>query len=287
MAMYRLTSGMAENSLPSLAETIRAYDLRADKSLGQHFLLDPHLLARIAQAAQVPEGVNVIEVGPGPGGLTRALLDTKARHITAIEYDKRAVAAITALAATTTRLSIIEADALKANLPALVPAPRAIVANLPYNIGTLLLVNWLQQAAQFQSMTLMFQLEVAERICAQPDSSAYGRVSVLTQWLCEVTMLMRIPAGAFAPPPKVESALIRVVPRADQPTQADLRLMERLTAAAFGQRRKMLRGALKSLGGDALCAQAGIESQRRAETLSVAEFVRLMQALQAREATQP
>lgn len=285
MAMYRLTSGMVENSLPSLAETIRTYDLRADKSLGQHFLLDPHLLARIAQAANLPEGVNVIEVGPGPGGLTRALLDTKAGHITAIEYDKRAVAAITALAATTTRLRIIEADALKADLPALVPAPRAIVANLPYNIGTLLLVNWLQRAGDFQSMTLMFQLEVAERICALPGGGDYGRVSVLTQWLCEVTMLMRIPAGAFAPPPKVESALIRIMPRAEQPSRAEIRLMERVTAAAFGQRRKMLRGALKSLGGEALCHEAGIAPERRAETLSVDEFVRLMRALQAREQT--
>lgn len=274
---------MAENSLPSLAETIRAFDLRADKSLGQHFLLDPHLLARIAQAANIPEGMNVIEVGPGPGGLTRALLETKASHVTAIEYDKRAVAAITALAVTTTRLSIIEADALKADLTALVPAPRAIVANLPYNIGTLLLVNWLHQARDFQSMTLMFQLEVAERLCAPPGSGAYGRISVLTQWLCDVTMLMRIPAGAFAPPPKVESALIRVTPKPEQPSRAELKAMERLTAAAFGQRRKMLRGALKSLGGEALCEKAGIDPQRRAETLSVAEFVRLMHEVQAQD----
>ncbi len=250
---------MAEISRPSLAEIIRAFDLRADKSLGQHFLLDPSLLARIAAAAGNLEGVNVIEIGPGPGGLTRALLETKAAHVTAIEYDKRAVAAITALAATTQRLSIIEADAMKADLPALVPAPRAIVANLPYNIGTLLLVNWLQQAAEFQSMTLMFQLEVAERICAEPNTSAYGRVSVLAQWLCEVTMLMRIPAGAFAPPPKVESALIRLIPRPAQPPREELKAMERLTAAAFGQRRKMLRGALKGLGGDTLCAKAGIQ----------------------------
>lgn len=272
---------MTEKTLASLAETIRAFDLRADKSLGQHFLLDPHLLARIAQAAHICEALNVIEIGPGPGGLTRALLATNAKHITAIEYDKRAVAAITALAATTSRLSIIEADAMKANLPSLVPAPRAIVANLPYNIGTLLLVNWLQQAHEFQSMTLMFQLEVAERICAQPNSRAYGRISVLSQWLCDVTMLMRIPAGAFAPPPKVESALIRLLPRPVQPPRAEIDLMARLTAAAFGQRRKMLRGALKPLGGEALCEAAGIEADRRAETLSVEEFVRLMRALQA------
>lgn len=271
---------MTEKNLASLAETIRAFDLRADKSLGQHFLLDPHLLARIAQAAALSEAVNVIEIGPGPGGLTRALLATKAKHVTAIEYDKRAVAAITALAATSARLSIIEADAMKIDLPALVPAPRAIVANLPYNIGTLLLVNWLQQAHEFQSMTLMFQLEVAERLCAQPHSRAYGRISVLSQWLCDVTMLMRIPAGAFAPPPKVESALVRLLPHPVQPSRAEIDLMARLTAAAFGQRRKMLRGALKPLGGEALCQAAGIEADRRAETLSVPEFVQLMRALQ-------
>lgn len=275
---------MAENTLISLAETIRTYDLRADKSLGQHFLLDPQLLARIAQAANIPAGMNVIEIGPGPGGLTRALLATQAAHVTAIEYDKRAVAAITALAATTSRLRIIEADAMKIDLLSLVPAPRAIVANLPYNIGTALLVNWLQQAEAFQSMTLMFQLEVAERICARPQSSAYGRVSVLSQWLCDVTMLMHIPAGAFAPPPKVESALIRLCPHDVQPSRDEIKAMERLTAAAFGQRRKMLRGALKSLGGEALCQAAGIAADRRAETLSVAEFVKLMQAMRAREA---
>lgn len=280
MAENSLTNNsLADLPLPSLAEVIRAFDLRADKSLGQHFLLDPSLLARIAAAAGDLEGVNVIEVGPGPGGLTRALLETKARHVTAIEYDKRAVAAITALAARYNRLSIIEADALKADLPALVPAPRAIVANLPYNIGTLLLVNWLEQAAEYKSMTLMFQLEVAERFCAQPNSGAYGRVSVLAQWLCDVTMLMRIPAGAFAPPPKVESALIRLVPHEEQPPRGALKAMERLTAAAFGQRRKMLRGALKQLGGEALCNKAGIDASRRAETLSVKEFTDLLRVL--------
>ncbi|MGO9817097.1 MAG: 16S rRNA (adenine(1518)-N(6)/adenine(1519)-N(6))-dimethyltransferase RsmA [Acidocella sp.] len=270
---------------PPLREIIKHFDLRADKSLGQHFLLDPDLLARIAAAAGDLAGVNAVEVGPGPGGLTRALLDTKAAHVTAIEYDPRAVAAITALAGLTDRLTIIHADAMKADIPALVPAPRAIVANLPYNIGTLLLVRWLQQAAQFQSMTLMFQLEVAERVCAAPDTSAYGRISVLSQWLCDVTMQMHIPAGAFAPPPKVESALVRLVPKPEQPSRQELRAMERLTAAAFGQRRKMLRGALKSLGGVELLEAAGIDPQRRAETLSVAEFETLMRALLTREAS--
>jgi 16S rRNA (adenine1518-N6/adenine1519-N6)-dimethyltransferase len=268
---------------PPLRAVIKDFDLRADKSLGQHFLLDPDLLARIAAAAGDLIGVNVVEVGPGPGGLTRALLGTGAAHVTAIEYDPRAVAAITALAGLTDRLTIVHADAMKADIPALVPAPRAIVANLPYNIGTLLLVRWLQQAAQLQSMTLMFQLEVAERVCAAPDTSAYGRISVLSQWLCDVTMQMHVPAGAFAPPPKVESALVRLVPKPEQPSRQELRAMERLTAAAFGQRRKMLRGALKSLGGVELLQAAGIDPQRRAETLSVTEFETLMRALLARE----
>ncbi len=267
---------------PPLRDVISTFNLRADKSLGQHFLLEPGLLARIAAAAGDLAGLNVVEIGPGPGGLTRALLDAGAAHVTAIEFDPRAVAAITALAGHTDRLSIIEGDAMKADIPALVPAPRAIVANLPYNIGTLLLVRWLHQAAAYHSMTLMFQLEVAERICAAPGSSAYGRISVLSQWLCEVSMQMHIPAGAFAPPPKVDSALVRLVPRAAQPSAAELRAMERLTAAAFGQRRKMLRGALKGLGGEKLLETAGIDPARRAETLSVAEFEELMRALLAR-----
>ncbi len=282
MPGHGLTSRMAQDSLdslPSLAAVIREFDLRADKSLGQHFLLDAGLLGRIAAAAGDLEGVNVIEIGPGPGGLTRALLARGARHVTAIEFDPRAVAAVQALAAATDRLTVIEADALRADLPALVPGPRAIVANLPYNIGTSLLVNWLHQAGEYQAMTLMFQWEVAARICARPGTGAYGRVSVLAQWLCEVTMLMRIPAGAFAPPPKVDSGLIRLTPRPAQPPAVEIKAMERLTAAAFGQRRKMLRGALKPLGGAALCEAAGLDPSRRAETLEVEEFLALLRAL--------
>jgi 16S rRNA (adenine1518-N6/adenine1519-N6)-dimethyltransferase len=268
---------MDETLLPPLREVIRTYDLRADKSLGQHFLLDPNLLASIAGQAEPLAGVNVIEIGPGPGGLTRALLATKANHVTAIEYDPRAVAAIKALAETSKgRLTIIQADAMKADLPALVPAPRAIVANLPYNIGTPLLVSWLMRAAEYQSLTLMFQLEVAERICAEPNTPAYGRLSVLAQWLCDVAIVMHIPASAFAPPPKVDSALIRLVPKANQPPKQQLQAMEKLTAAAFGQRRKMLRGALKGLGGNQLLEAADIDPARRAETLTVQEFEQLM-----------
>jgi len=266
--------------LPPLRDVITQFGLKPEKSLGQHFLLDPNLLARIAALAGPLEALNVIEIGPGPGGLTRALLAAGARHVTAIEYDPRAVAAIQALAGE--RLTILHADALKTDLVSLTPPPRAIVANLPYNIGTALLVAWLQHAAAFTSMTLMFQLEVAERICAAPGTPAYGRLSVLAQWLCEADIILHIPASAFSPPPKVDSALIRLVPRPDQPPPEELKAMEKLTAAAFGQRRKMLRGALKPLGGEALLNAAGIDPARRAETLSVAEFERLMREILAR-----
>ena len=259
-----------------LSDIVREFDLKADKSLGQHFLLDPNLLAAIAARAAPLTGLNVIEIGPGPGGLTRALLDSDAANVTAVEFDPRAVRAIEALAAEAEgRLTIIEADALRQDLTALVPAPRAVVANLPYNVGTPLLVSWLAQAGAFSAFTLMFQLEVAERICAAPDTDAYGRLAVLAQWLCETAIVMHIPAAAFAPPPKVDSALVRLIPRPNQPDRNQFRAMEKVTAAAFGQRRKMLRGALKSLGGETLLRAADIDPQRRAETLSVAEFVRL------------
>ncbi|HEY1856443.1 16S rRNA (adenine(1518)-N(6)/adenine(1519)-N(6))-dimethyltransferase RsmA [Acidocella sp.] len=267
-----------------LSDIVREFDLKADKSLGQHFLLDPNLLAAIAARAAPLTGLNVVEIGPGPGGLTRALLDSDAAHVTAVEFDPRAVRAIEALAADAEgRLTIIAADALRQDLTALVPAPRAVVANLPYNVGTPLLVSWLAQAGAFSAFTLMFQLEVAERICAAPDTDAYGRLAVLSQWLCETAIVMHIPAAAFAPPPKVDSALVRLIPRPNQPEQKQFRTMERVTAAAFGQRRKMLRGALKSLGGEALLRAADIDPERRAETLSVAEFVRLMETLLRRE----
>jgi len=262
---------------PSLRDIIAQFGLKPDKSLGQHFLLDPNLLSRIAAAAGPLAGLQVIEVGPGPGGLTRALLATQAAHITAIEFDPRAVAAIQALAEQSAgRLSILHADALKTNLAELTPAPRAIVANLPYNIGTPLLITWLAQAAAFTSLTLMFQLEVAERICATPNTPAYGRLSVLAQWLCDASIVMHIPASAFSPPPKIDSALIRLTPKPTQPTPQHFQTMERLTAAAFGQRRKMLRGALRAHGGEALLAAAGIDATRRAETLTVEEFERLV-----------
>jgi 16S rRNA (adenine1518-N6/adenine1519-N6)-dimethyltransferase len=265
---------------PALREVIAAFDLRADKSLGQHFLLDGNLIDKIRRCAEPLAGLNVIEIGPGPGGLTRALLNSEAAQVVALEIDSRAVAAIAALAATRPgRLRVIAGDALKADLPGLVPAPRAIVANLPYNAGTPLLLRWLAQAGEYQAMTLMFQLEVAERIVAPPGRGAYGRLSVISQFVCDAAIMMQVPASAFTPPPKIESAIVRLVPKATQPAPELFKAMERLTAAAFGQRRKMLRGALRGLGGEALLEAAGIAAERRAETLSVAEFERLMLAM--------
>jgi len=265
-------------NLPPLRDIIATYGLRPDKSLGQHFLLDPSLLTRIVTSAGPLTGIHVIEIGPGPGGLTRALLASDATSILAVEIDERAVAAMTALAATDPRLTIQSADALKINLPDHTPAPRAIIANLPYNVGTPLLIKWLAQAGEYQSMVLMFQLEVAARIAAAPNTSAYGRLSVLAQWLCEIDIAMHVPASAFSPPPKVESAIVRLRPKAAQPRVPEFKAMEKLTAAAFGQRRKMLRGALKPLGGEALLTRANIAPDRRAETLTVQEFERLMLA---------
>jgi 16S rRNA (adenine1518-N6/adenine1519-N6)-dimethyltransferase len=238
-------------------------------------LLDANLVARIARQAGDLAGRHVVEVGPGPGGLTRALLATEAAGVTAVEVDPRAIAAITELAAVSPRLRLVDGDALALDLSALVPAPRQIVANLPYNIASPLLVGWLRQAAAWERLTLMFQEEVADRICAAPDTPAYGRLSVIAQFVCVAEFRLRIPPAAFVPPPKVWSAVVVLTPRPVQPPPALFAAMERLTAAAFGQRRKMLRGSLKSLGGEALLGRAGIAPERRAETLSVAEFERL------------
>lgn len=258
--------------------------LDARKSLGQHFLLDEALCRRIAALSGNLAGRHVLEVGPGPGGLTRALLETPAADVTAVELDRRAVAALAELAtAYPGRLRVIEADALKTDPAALVPAPRRIVANLPYNVATPLLIGWLRGAAALEGMTLMFQQEVAERICAAPNTEAYGRLSVLAQWRCRCELLLRLPPGAFSPPPRVWSAVVGFTPHPEDPGQDLFRAMERLTAAAFGQRRKMLRGALKSLGdAEGLLAAAGIAGDRRAETLSVAEFDRMARVLLAR-----
>jgi 16S rRNA (adenine1518-N6/adenine1519-N6)-dimethyltransferase len=263
-------------SLPPLREVIQAHGLDARRKLGQHFLLDENLTAKIARQAGNLAGRHVVEVGPGPGGLTRALLETPAEAILAIELDPRAAEACRALAALRPgRLRVMEADALSLDLASLVPAPRQIVANLPYNVATPLLIGWLRQAASWERLTLMFQLEVAERIAAPPDSENYGRLSVLVQWTCVTSLMMRIPPSAFTPPPKVMSAVIGLMPRPGQPDAALFAAMERVTAAAFGQRRKMLRGSLRALGGEALLEAAGIHGERRAETLTTGEFEKL------------
>jgi 16S rRNA (adenine1518-N6/adenine1519-N6)-dimethyltransferase len=258
---------------------IARHGLDARRTLGQHFLLDANLTARIARQAGDLAGRHVVEVGPGPGGLTRALLDSAAAGVTAVEIDDRAIAAIRELAAARPALRVVAGDALALDLAGLAPPPRQIVANLPYNIASPLLVGWLRQAARWERLTLMFQQEVAERICAAPGTPAYGRLSVLAQWLCVTEFRLRIPPAAFVPPPKVWSAVVVLTPRAAQPDAALFATMERLTAAAFGQRRKMLRGSLKALGGEALLARAGIAPERRAETLSVAEFAGLARLL--------
>jgi 16S rRNA (adenine1518-N6/adenine1519-N6)-dimethyltransferase len=268
----------ALNSEP-LRDVIARHGLDARRSLGQHFLLDLNLTARIASLAGDLSGRHVIEVGPGPGGLTRALLATEAAGVTAVEIDPRAVAAIAELQERAPTLTLVAGDALTMDLASFVPGPRQIVANLPYNVATPLLVRWLRQASAWERMTLMFQQEVAERICAAPGSDAYGRLAVLAQWTCETSLLLRIPAAAFWPPPKVVSAVVGLVPHAEQPPPELFATMERLTAAAFGQRRKMLRGALRGLGGEALLERAGIAPDRRAETLDVAAFDRLARLL--------
>lgn len=271
-------------TLPPLREVIARHGLAARRSLGQHFLLDANLTARITRCAGDLSRRHVIEIGPGPGGLTRALLDSPAASVCAVEVDLRAVEAMHELAATTSgRLTVVAEDALRIDIAALVPAPRVVVANLPYNIASPLLVGWLRQASRFERFTLMFQQEVAERICAAPGTPAYGRLSVLAQWTCAAEIVLRIPAAAFVPPPKVASAVVDLTPHAAQPEPALFAAMERLTAAAFGQRRKMLRSALKPIGGIALLEPAAISPDRRAETLCIAEFDCLARLLCAGE----
>ncbi len=272
------TPDSALHALPALREVIARHGLAARKGLGQHFLLDLNLTRRIARAAGDLDGVTVIEVGPGPGGLTRALLDTRAAAVVAIERDDRCISALSELReAAGGRLVLVAGDALAADMVALAPAPRAIVANLPYNIGTPLLLGWLRRIGDFHSLTLMFQKEVADRLVARPGTKAYGRLSVITQWRASVRTLMTLPARAFTPPPKIDSAVVRLEPHAvtdaAAPGFAD---MEAVTAAAFGQRRKMLRSSLKSLGdAETLLERAAIAPTARAEELSVDDFVRL------------
>lgn len=228
-------------------------------------------------------GASVIEIGPGPGGLTRALLQTEAAHVYAVERDDRCVAALQeVITAADSRLTVIPDDALKIDYAAIAPTPRKLVANLPYNIATTLLVGWLEKLDLFASLTLMFQKEVAERIVAVPRTSDYGRLSVIAQWLCHAEKKFDLPPAAFTPPPKVTSSVVHLVPRHDRTDAVAFATMEKVTAAAFGQRRKMLRQSLKSLGIDTekLLAAADIPGTARAEEIDIAGFVRLATAFQ-------
>jgi len=269
---------------PPLRAVVERFGLRADKRLGQHFLFDQNLLQRIVMVAGDLSGRTVLEVGPGPGGLTRALLATSAAQVIAIERDPRCLLALRELVEQAAgRLQLIEADALEVDLADLATGRLSVVANLPYNIGTPLLVRWLDRLDHLERLTLMFQREVAARIVAPPGSRVYGRLSVLVQWLCEARSLMHLPARSFVPPPKVASSLIQVTPRPQPLWPADKRLLERVLAAAFQQRRKMLRASLRSLTDqpEALLEAADVPPTARAEQIDVAGFCRLACSYQA------
>ncbi|QDK33215.1 16S rRNA (adenine(1518)-N(6)/adenine(1519)-N(6))-dimethyltransferase RsmA [Sphingomonas sp. IC081] len=272
-------------TLPPLREVIARHGLSASKALGQNFLFDEQLLDRIAAIPGSLEGARVLEVGPGPGGLTRALLRAGA-EVTAIEMDRRCLPALAELeAAFPGKLKVIEGDAMKIDPATLFDGPYHIASNLPYNVGTALFTGWLSGEAwppQWSSLTLMFQEEVARRIVAEPNTSAYGRLAVLAQWRSKAKLALKVHRSAFTPPPKVMSAIVHVVP-GEAPAGVSMRVLERLTEAAFGQRRKMLRQSVKGMPGaiEAL-ERLGIDAQRRAETLTVDEFVQV-----ARELTAP
>jgi 16S rRNA (adenine1518-N6/adenine1519-N6)-dimethyltransferase len=273
------------DDLPPLREVIRKYDLAPRKSLGQNFLFDLNLTARIARAAGPLDDATVIEVGPGPGGLTRALLATGAARVIAVERDDRAIPALEEIARHYPgRLEIVHGDAIDFDPATMLNGERAkIVANLPYNIATLLLTGWLTidpWPPWFDMMVLMFQREVAERIVAEENDDAYGRLGVLANWRTETKILFDIAPGAFVPPPKVTSSVVRLVPRAT-PLSCPRRALEQVAAAAFNQRRKMLRQSLKPLGVDPalLTEAAGVDPTRRAETVPISGFVAMANRL--------
>ena len=275
------------DGLPPLRDVIARHDLRAKKQLGQNFLLDLNLTAKIARAAGNLAGCDVIEVGPGPGGLTRGLLAEGARHVLAIEKDARALPALAEIAsAYPGRLTVIHGDALEIDPLAHLTPPIRIVANLPYNVGTELLIRWLTPAAWppfWQSLTLMFQKEVAERIVAQPGGKAYGRLTVLAQWRTEARIVMTLPPEAFVPAPKVHSAVVHLTALPEPRYPADPAVLSRVVAAGFNQRRKMLRAALKGLHPDieALLVAAGISPTARAEEIGLERFCALARGLAA------
>jgi 16S rRNA (adenine1518-N6/adenine1519-N6)-dimethyltransferase len=277
---------MSLADLPPVREALDAAGLLAKKTFGQHFLLDLNITRKIARLAGPLEGATVIEVGPGPGGLTRALLEAGARVI-AVEKDPRFRPLLEDIAAAASgALTITEADALKIDETAVLAergliGPAHVVSNLPYNVGTALLLKWLTGPFRPASMTLMFQREVAERVVAKPGDEAYGRLAVICAALTRAQILMDLPARAFTPPPKVASAVVRFDPQPGRLGEAELQALQTVTAAAFGQRRKMLRSSLKGLGGEVLCLAAEIDPSRRAEEIDLAGFLRLAAALRA------
>ncbi len=264
--------------LPPLREVIAKYGLRAEKSLGQNFLLDLNLTGRIARCAGSLEGETIIEIGPGPGGLTRAILASGANRVIAIEKDQRCLDALGDIAAAYPgRLEILNEDALALDETKLFDGKARIIANLPYNVATPLLIKWLGHTDHFKSMTLMFQKEVADRITASPRTKAYGRLTILCQWLCEVSKEFDISPKAFTPPPKVTSTVVSLVPRSTPAFPAKMEILEKVVAAAFGQRRKMLRASLKSLKipAEELLVSVGLDPTSRAEELTVEDFCKL------------
>lgn len=276
---------MAIDPLPPLRDVINRYELRAKKSLGQNFLLDLNLTSKIARQAGSLHDHDIIEVGPGPGGLTRGLLAEGARKVVAIEKDERCLLPLSDVeAAYPGQLKVLNQDALDPGVEDHVTSPYRIVANLPYNVGTELLVRWLTPRdwpPKWSSLTLMFQKEVAERIVAQPGSKAYGRLSILAQWRCDAKIVMRLPPEAFTPPPKIHSAVVHITALDEPKYPADAKVLSRVVAQAFQQRRKMLRASLKSLRPDIsdVIESAGLKPTSRAEELSVADFAALARAL--------
>jgi len=279
---------MADN-LPPLREVIAAHDLAAKKSLGQNFLFDLNLTRKIARAAGAAEGGTFYEVGPGPGGLTRALLSEGAEKVIAVERDQRCLPALADIAAAYPgKLDVINADALKLDERVVLPPGARIASNLPYNVGTGLLIKWLTGDSWppfWSSLTLMFQREVAERIVAKPGSEHYGRLSVLAAWRTKAKILFDVNRNAFVPPPSVTSSIVRLDPLPEPVAPADLKKLEAVTAAAFGQRRKMLRQSLKPLGGETLLEKAGIDPTARPEQLTVLQFAALANAMTASAST--
>lgn len=263
------------HSLPPLRDVISRYGLRAEKKLGQNFLLDQNITDKIVRSAGDLRGLHILEIGPGPGGLTRSLLASNAQSVTAIEFDPRAVEALSDLKDVyQKRFYLSQADALHINEAELVPTPRAIIANLPYNISTVLLLKWLRLMAAdptyFSHMTLMFQKEVAQRLVAPPSTSHYGRLSVMAQWICDIRMVFDLPPSAFTPPPKVTSTIVSFTPKPKQKNAPDFTRMEFIVGLAFQQRRKMLRSSLKNYV--AAMEACGIDPTLRAENLTTEQY---------------